>query len=140
MADFIGLAMSKITKNIKKVTSLKDLDFDSDLALLKIAMADDGIVNADVTDGSGTASVEITHNLGYIPRVMVSVSLEGGFILNDIDAYVSAPYSAGASAGYWGDWISYEVTTTKLIINASGNGWQSDARMGYKYNIFYDEA
>lgn len=142
MDDFWGLVMSRPNTKINKITSLKDFDFHSDYPLLKIAFANKGIVNGTITDewsGSGEASYTFNHNLGYVPRVIAAVSLEGGWTLNDIDNYVKLPYSAGASAGFWGDWITMNITTTSLTISASGNGWTDPVRMGYAYYIFYDE-
>ncbi len=139
MADFIGLAMSKPNKNINTVTSLKDLDFDSDYPLLKIAYSGQNTIDIDATVEQVNVEVTITHGLGYKPRVMVYASIENGFFNNDINAYFPIPYSEVASSqGFW-DIVDYEITTTSLVITFSGSGWGDPAKGGYAYYIFYDE-
>lgn len=140
MEDFWGLVMTKPNVKIKNVTSLKDLDFHSDYPLLKIAFSGQGIIDISFDEWeAATGVVTINHSLGYKPRVLVRASIENGFINNDISVYFPVPYSAGSSSqGFW-DIVSYEITTTQLIITFGGSGWTDPARGGYAYYIFYDE-
>lgn len=141
MSDFWGLVLSKPTKDIKTVTSLKDIDFSSDYIVPKILMSGEDIINVTVSGIEGTASAQVTinHALGYIPRVFLQVSLENSFSLNDITYYVKAPYGLSSSGAYFYDSVTYEITDQNLIINVDGVGWVDPARMGYVYYLFYDE-
>jgi hypothetical protein len=140
MADFIGLKISKPGVNVEKA-ELKDLDFHSDYPLLKIAKTEQGIKNVTVTgvEGQASASTTVTHNLGYVPRVMVLASIEGGFINNNIDNYFKIPYRVVSSGGMFGDIVTYTLNSTGLTINVSGYGWTVGARFGYAVYIFYED-
>jgi hypothetical protein len=139
MSD-IGLKISKPGIDVEKA-SLKDLDFHSDYPLLKIAKTQQGIEDVTVTgvEGYASGSVIITHNLGYIPRIMALVSIQGGFIFNNIDEYFRIPMSITSSGGMFGDTVNYTLNSTSMTINVSGYGWTSPAKFGYAVYIFYED-
>lgn len=140
MADFIGLKIAKPGVDVEKA-GLKDLDFHSDYPLLKTAKTEQGIKNVTVTgvEGMANGSATITHNLGYIPRIMAMASIQGGFFNDNINAYFRIPYRMTASGGMFGDTVIYKLDSTKLEIEVSGYGWTQGAKFGYAVYMFYEE-
>jgi hypothetical protein len=141
MASSVGIKISKPGVSAGTTSSLKDIDFHTDYPFLKIAKAEEGIEDVTVTGDEGMAegSITITHSLGYVPRVIVLVSIEGGFYYNDIDAYQKAPFSLTSSGGMFGDNAGYTLDTTELEIFVGGYGWTDPARFGYGVYIFYED-
>jgi len=82
---------------------------------------------------SGTATVEITHGLGYKPSFMVFCTS----IWRDSTKF--SPYAYKSIGAISPDGGSYAVDTTKLYIHLY-NGDPSGARtIYYRYHIYYNE-
>lgn len=115
---------------------VKDLLIDTSYPLLKVKMAGSGTLS--VSDGSGDVDT-ITHNLGYVPRVLVygqTYDISTGLVNS---GYTSYPFFEGFGGPIL-SWSYYSVSTTQLKIygdfyDESGNS----ANLGYFYYIFYEE-
>lgn len=81
---------------------------------------------------SGTATVEITHNLGYKPAFIVFCNS----IWRDTSKF--SPYAYKGIGAISPDGGFYSVDTTKLYIHLY-NGDFSARTIYYKYHIYYNE-
>jgi len=115
------------------------LIMDTKYPVLKLKLSGQG--NMSYTAGGGTVTVEITHNLGYVPLCFVT-----GHYFNVDTAAVIARH------GDWNRWIYrglqvadlyyYYADTTKLYIVFVPAPGITDAysfTLPYMYHIFYDE-
>jgi hypothetical protein len=135
MSD-VGMKVSKsghsVTENDRYML------FTSKYPLLK--RADSGQGTLSTTSGSGGATVEITHNLGYVPVCMVT-----GQWVPESGTAVGSRFSNWSRWIYQGvqesDLYYYYADTTKLYITVSLSSL-TDVRnysFNYQYHIFYDE-
>jgi hypothetical protein len=141
MANSIGIKISRPGVSVGTIPSLEDVDLHTSYPVLKLVVAEQGIENVEVTgiEGEAAGSITISHNLGYIPRVLVQASISGGFFHNDIDAYFKVPYELTSSGGMFGDAVGYELDSSQITINVSGYGWSEGAQFGYAIYMFYEE-
>lgn len=129
-----GIKVSKKGKDVNTV-SLGDSLVDTSYPLLKIKQSGTGTLS--VSDGTSDSDT-ITHNLGYIPNVMVfgQTYTINGNVKNSV--YTRYPYRE-YSAGTYSDFI-YTVSTTELIITGDFYDESSNSdTFSYFYYIFYDE-
>jgi len=111
----------------------------SEFPLLKLFMSGQGTLAKGTNTGSAT--VEITHNLGYIPQVFVF----GNYLdENDyptatvINRYRLFNFSDTPGLQLW-EYYRYYADTTKLYIEFVTNGYNAPAiNLNYLYFIFYD--
>ena len=130
----LGIKVSKEGKNAL-TAGIKDLLLDTSYPLLKVKASGSGTLS--ISDGT-VDSDTISHNLGYVPNVMVygqTYSVNGG-IKNS--RYIRYPYRESIST-YTSE-FGYTVTTTQLIISGGFYDESSNSdTFDYFYYIFYDE-
>lgn len=129
-----GIKVSKKGEDVNTV-GLGDSLVDTSYPLLKIKQSGTGTLS--VSDGTSDSDT-ITHNLGYIPNVMVfgqTYSI-GGAVKSSL--YTRYPYRE-YSSGTYSDFL-YTVSTTELIITGDFYDESSNSdTFSYFYYIFYDE-
>lgn len=135
MNDF-GIKISQPGYDVKTAAK-ENLVFTSKYDMLKLFTSGSGsqsVPAADVpTLTSGTATVEITHSLGYKPAFMVFCSS----IWRTSDKL--SPYAYKSIGSISPDGGQYAVDTTKLYIHLY-NGDPGGARtIYYRYHIYYNE-
>ena len=96
-------------------TGNENLSFSSELASHSI------YISTTVTKTSPATSVTYNHNLGYVPKVWVFVSLTDG----DGDYYRRIPQNIS------GDRMDYHITTTSVVISTD-----STSTMNFRVLIF----
>jgi len=133
MGDF-GIRVSQLGIDVN-TAGTKDLLMDTSYPLLKVKLSGSGSLS--ISDG-GSDSDTITHNLGYIPRILVygqSYSLGVG----KESKYSRYPYLETLVQVYYSV-FSYSVNSTQLIISGEffDESTNSDT-FNYFYYIFYDE-
>jgi hypothetical protein len=129
-----GMKVSKPGENVF-TTGIENLYVDTTYPLLKIKSSGTGTLS--VSDG-GSDSDTITHNLGYIPNVMVFGQTYNISSSSKIANYTRYPYKSYLST-YYSD-FTYTVSSTQLVI--SGTFWDESSNsetFGYYYYIFYDQ-
>lgn len=133
MSNF-GIKVSKPGENVL-TTGIENLYMDTTYPILKIKASGTGSLS--ISDG-GSDSDTITHNLGYVPKVLVY----GEFY---------SVYSGAKSAYYrrypidellstYTSNFGYTISSTQLVIN--GSFWDELGYSGtfnYFYYLFYDE-
>jgi hypothetical protein len=126
MAEW-GIKVSKPGVDVKAANA-KDLVLTSLLASLKIKQTGSGTLS--ITGGSGTASVTIQHDLGYIPIIIAYCdTLPDGskqeFLSNNIkwltDFAEASPFIS-------------DITATTLTIEV----WGDDGDYDYRYMVLAD--
>ena len=142
--SFYGIKVSKPGDDVKTVAE-KDLQFSSDLSTLKIYTQGDTSVT---TNGSGNATITITHNLGYAPAHYVWVKhtasdsyLDASTYANSFSPITNCPnnwFSSIVSSESGLSSISAYTTTTTLVINISGAS--ASTTYYFRYYIFVDNA
>ena len=129
-----GIKVSKKGEDVNTV-GLGDSLVDTYYPLLKIKQSGTGTLS--VSDGTADSDT-ITHNLGYIPNVMVfgQTYTINGNVKNPV--YTRYPYRE-YSSGTYSDFL-YTVSTTELIITGDFYDESSNSdTFSYFYYIFYDE-
>ena len=116
--------------------ALERMVFDSRYDTMKLFKSGSGsqsVPAADFETGSGTATVEIAHGLGYKPAFMVFCTS----IWRDTTKF--SPYAYRSIGAFSPDGGEYAVDTTKLYIHLY-NGNPTGARtIYYRYHIYYNE-
>jgi hypothetical protein len=133
MADF-GIRVSKPGKSVS-TTGVENLYMDTTYPILKIKASGTGSLS--ISDG-GSDSDTITHNLGYIPKVLVYGEFYSVFSGAKSAYYRRYPISEMVST-YTSN-FGYTISTTQLVI--SGSFYDELAYSGtfnYFYYLFYDE-
>lgn len=107
--------------------------------VLKLFASAEGTLST--TSGGGGATVEVTHNLGYKPRVFVSGQwiAAGASVVGSKFAYWNRKIYQGVQQS---DFYYYYADTTKLYIVVSLSSLTDaidDFDFDYMYHIFYDE-
>lgn len=132
-----GIKISKAGADAKTATN-KDLVLTSEKNMFKVKQSGTTSYTFTGSEPSGaTTLATIAHNLGYVPAVMVF------FYDHTNNAYSHLSYVFSFSGGVFREYISYEVTSTNLIIYYNSEGgppsdWSS-YQFTFKYYIFYDE-
>lgn len=133
MPDF-GIKVSKPGKNVL-TTGVENLYMDTTYPILKIKAS--GAGSLSISDG-GNDSDTITHNLGYIPKVLVYGEFYSVYSGAKSAYYRRYPIREFLST-YFCE-FSYSVSTTQLVI--TGEFYDEQAYSGtfnYFYYLFYDE-
>ncbi len=129
-----GIRISKPGENVL-TTGVENLLLDTSYPLLKVKSHGSGSLS--VSDG-GSDSDTITHNLGYIPKVLVY-----GEFYSVYSGAKSAYYRRYPINEYMSTYNSnfmYTITSTQLIIHADffdQEGYSGTFK--YFYYLFYDE-
>jgi hypothetical protein len=129
-----GIKISKPTKDVL-TCGVKDLLIDTSYPLLKVKATGTGTLSAP---NNGGDTDTITHNLGYIPRVLVYGQVhELG--VGKSAYYRKYPYIR-QQVGIYSSNFSYDITTTELKIYGSfGDEGFGTETFDYFYYLFYDE-
>lgn len=132
-----GIKISKTGKDATKVGP-KDLILDTSYPLLKIKQYGTGTL--DIADG-GSDNVTITHDLGYVPKVLVfgqTYSLNNATKESGYKQYSYAEEQVSFSLY---SLFVYNNSSTQLSV--TGGFYDGSAYSGsfdFYYYIFYDEA
>lgn len=129
-----GIKISKPTKDVLTV-GVKDLLLDTSYPLLKIKATGTGTLSIS----SGNSDIDtITHNLGYIPRVLVYGQIHD-IGIGKSNYYHKYPYIR-EQVGVLKSIFKYEITTTQLKISGifEEDGYGTET-FDYFYYLFYDE-
>lgn len=129
-----GIKVSKPGVDVL-TAGVKDLYLDTSYPILKVKASGTGSLS--ISDG-GSDSDTITHNLGYIPKVLVY-----GEFYSVYSGAKSAYYRRYPISEFLSTYTSnfgYTISSTQLTI--SGSFWDELAYSGtfnYFYYLFYDE-
>lgn len=129
-----GIKVSKTGENVF-TTGVENLLIDTTYPLLKVKASGTGSLS--VTDGSSDSDT-ITHNLGYIPKVLVYGEFYSVYSSAKSAYYRRYNISEFLSTYYTN--FKYTISSTELII--SGAFWDETSNSGtfnYFYYLFYDE-
>lgn len=112
--------------------------FNSKYPLLKLAFSGEGTLNT--TSGGGGGTAEITHSLGYKPRVFVYgqwIDYGGSSVNSEFAVWNRFVYQGLQES----DLYYYYVDTSKLYIKLELSTLTdiSNYAFDYMYHIFYDE-
>lgn len=131
-----GIKVSKPGENVN-TSGTNDLFLDSTYSSLKVAMSGTGTLS--ITEGGGDSDT-ISHNLGYIPRVLVYGQWYDVSIPSKVSTYTVYPIR-NQVVGVYISVFSYTIDSSDLVIagNYDAGGATSDT-FSYFYYIFYDEA
>lgn len=130
-----GIKVSKPGVNVLEA-NVKDLLLDTSYPLLKVKASGSGTLS--ISDGVPDTDT-ITHNLGYVPRVLVYGQYYDIFSGNFITTYRRYPIQQ-QQVGVYNSEFYYNVTSTQLEITASYfDETSSSGSVQYFYYIFYDE-
>lgn len=132
-----GIKISKAGADAKTAAN-KDLVLTSEKNMFKVKQSGTAGYTFTGSEPSGeTTLATISHNLGYMPAVTVF------FYDHTNNVYSHLPYVFFFTGGAYREHISYDVTSTDLIIyyNSEGgpaNDW-SPSQFTFKYYIMFDE-
>ena len=129
-----GIRISKPTKDVL-TCGVRDLLLDTSYPLLKVKATGTGTLSAS----SGSSDTDtITHNLGYLPRVLVYGQVHA-IGVGKTAYFCKYPYRS-VQVGVYNSTFSYEITTTQLKITGGfdEDGYGAET-FDYFYYLFYDE-
>lgn len=130
-----GIKISKPGENVF-TAGTGDLFLDTSYPMLKIKQSGSGSLS--VSDGLGADSDTITHNLGYIPEVLVYGQYYDVFSGNKNENYIRYPKEQVLST--FTSSVGYTVSSSNLVISGSFSDSSGDSyTLNYFYYIFYDE-
>ena len=137
MTDIQGIRISKSGYSVTDADQKQILV--SEYPLLKKYISGTGTITKAVNDS--TVTVEITHNLGYIPQVFVY----GNYIDENayptptvVNRYKLFSFSDTPGLDIW-DFYTYYADATKLYITYTTTAYiTSQVALNYIYHIFYD--
>lgn len=115
---FYGLKVSKPTKDVYEAANT-DLTFNSDNNVFNIVSSGDATLTVDFADRTGpyysdeVSTVDVTHNLGYPPVVMLYNTTNGLYRLVANNSLHTWTQNSGGWDNYY---IYYLVDSTKLTI------------------------
>ena len=129
-----GIKVSKPGVDVL-TAGVKDLYLDTSYPILKVKASGTGSLS--ISDG-GSDSDTITHNLGYIPKVLVYGEFYSVYSGAKSAYYRRYPIREFLST-YFGE-FSYSVTDTQLtIIGEFYDELAYSGTFNYFYYLFYDE-
>jgi len=129
-----GIKISKAGENVL-TTGVENLLLDTSYPLLKVKSHGTGTLS--VSDGNSDSDT-ITHNLGYIPKVLVYGEFYSVYSGAKSAYYRRYPINEFLSTYYSN--FTYTITDTQLTINAEFYDESSySGTFNYFYYLFYDE-
>ena len=130
-----GIKISKSGTDVN-TAGTNNLLMDSTYPILKIKQSGSGTLS--LSSGVGDSDT-ITHNLGFIPKVLVY----GEFYDISTDSVTPGYWRYPSDEGRLFDaytYATYITTTTELIISSEYTDWvDNSVDIHYFYYIFYDE-
>ena len=130
-----GIKASKPGQDVK-IADVKDLYLDTTYPLLKIKQYGTGTLS--ITDGGSDSDV-ITHNLGFIPKVLVYGQYYNIYINAKESDYGQYPIQQQVAGANYSSFV-FTVNSTQLTITgAFTDGTSNSVTTDYFYYIFYDE-
>jgi len=129
-----GIKVSKPGESVF-IAGTKDLFMDTSYPLLKVESSGSGSLS--VSDGSNDSDT-VSHNLGYIPKVLVYGEYYSLFTSAKTEHYYRYPVDQLVSTTTSG--FGYTIDSSDLVIKGGfDDGSSNSDTFNYFYYIFYNE-